>query len=160
MRILGAGEMGSVGDRESTDRTPHLPTSPSPQLPSSPIRSILIVDDNEGTFQTLSEYFTTKGYRLTIARDGKEAVIRTKEDHPDLILMDIQMPEMSGLEAIRQIRSDETTRNIPIIALTALAMAGDQERCLNAGANAYLSKPVSLQELRETIEQLLSSTQT
>lgn len=93
---------------------------------------------------------------MIIAQNGKEVVERTKQDRPDLVLMDIQMPEMDGLEAIRCIREDENTRHIPIIALTALVMPGDRERCLDAGADTYLGKPVSLRELNKEIEELLS----
>jgi CheY-like chemotaxis protein len=93
---------------------------------------------------------------VLIARNGWKAFDHTREAHPDLIVMDIQMPEMDGLEAIRRIRSDEYGQSIPIIALTALAMPGDREKCLAAGANEYLSKPVSLRRLSETIERFLS----
>jgi signal transduction histidine kinase/ActR/RegA family two-component response regulator len=154
------GEIGSLGDRKSTDKAPHLSTSPSSHLPislSSQSATILIADDNEGTIQTLLTYLDAKGYQLTIARNGKEAIARTKEEHPDLILMDIQMPEINGLEAIRHIRTNERIQSIPIIAVTALAMPGDRERCLSAGANEYLSKPVSLQKLSEILERLVTN---
>ena len=92
---------------------------------------------------------------MILAKDGIEAVELTKSYHPDLILMDIQMPEMDGLEAIKQIRLNPDLATIPIIALTALAMPGDQEKCLAAGANEYLSKPLKLKALVNTIQQLL-----
>jgi CheY-like chemotaxis protein len=105
---------------------------------------------------TLSGYFVAKGERVLIARNGWEAFAQTREVRPDIIVMDIQMPEMDGLEAIRHIRSDQHGKSIPIIALTALAMPGDREQCLAAGADEYLSKPVSLRKLSETIEHFLS----
>jgi PAS domain S-box-containing protein len=119
---------------------------------------ILIADDNETSGRTLADYLnniTSPGnhaFRVTIAYNGAEAIERTREINPDLILMDIQMPGMDGLEAIRRIRADEKIRHIPIIAITALAMTGDRKRCLEAGANEYMSKPLSLKELTDMIE--------
>jgi CheY-like chemotaxis protein len=96
-----------------------------------------------------------------LARNGLEAVARARADKPELILMDIQMPQMNGLEAIRRIREDVDTAvsQIPIIAVTALAMPGDKEACLDAGADGYLSKPVSLRRLVETIQTHLNGEQ-
>jgi CheY-like chemotaxis protein len=90
------------------------------------------------------------------ARDGWEAFTHTREHQPNLIVMDIQMPDMDGLEAIRHIRSDPHSTSIPIIALTALAMPGDREKCLAAGADEYLSKPVSLRKLSDILKKLLA----
>lgn len=107
-------------------------TEPSPAVPlESPL--ILLAEDNEANVSTIVAYLQAKGYRLTLAKNGEEAVAFAKAAPPDLILMDIQMPVMDGLEATRQIRQDPTLANVPIIALTALAMAGDRERCLAAG---------------------------
>lgn len=118
---------------------------------------LLIVEDNEANALTFSSYLDAKGYRTLFAKNGQEAIAITKDKHPDLILMDIQMPVIDGLEAISQIRLDPQVANIPIIALTALAMKGDRERCLGAGANGYLSKPVRLRELATMIQELLQS---
>jgi CheY-like chemotaxis protein len=117
---------------------------------------ILLAEDNEANINTISTYLQAKGHQLILARDGAEAIRRAKEEQPDLILMDIQMPNMDGLEATRQIRADARLVDIPIIALTALAMPGDRERCLEAGANEYMSKPVSLKGLVELIERFLN----
>jgi CheY-like chemotaxis protein len=113
---------------------------------------ILLVEDNEDSINTVSDYLLAKGYRMAIAWNGEEAIQRVKEEKPDVILMDVQMPVMNGLEAIYHIRADPDLMNIPIIALTALAMPGDRERCLKAGANDYIAKPVSLKGLVKTIE--------
>jgi CheY-like chemotaxis protein len=113
---------------------------------------ILLAEDNEDSINTFSDYLLAKGYRVVVARDGAEAIARSREERPDLILMDIQMPGMDGLEATRRIRADADPATVPIIALTALAMPGDYERCLEAGANEYLSKPVSLKGLVRVIE--------
>ncbi|MDR9404638.1 MAG: ATP-binding protein [Halothece sp. Uz-M2-17] len=108
---------------------------------------ILLVDDNEANILTVSSYLQAKGYDLIIARNGEEAISYALSQDPNLILMDIQMPGMDGLEAIQEIRHYPHLVDIPIIALTALAMNGDRARCLEAGANDYVSKPVKLQEL-------------
>lgn len=116
---------------------------------------ILLADDNEANIETLASYFHSKSYQLLIARNGNEAVALTQSQHPDLILMDIQMPGMDGLEAIRKIRSFQIIGNIPIIALTALAMKGDRDRCIEAGATDYFSKPFKLAKIEARIQQLL-----
>jgi len=124
-----------------------------PQPSASPL--ILLAEDNEANIGTLSSYLTAKGYRLTFAKTGQEAIALAQSQRPDVILMDIQMPGMDGLHAIQQIRQDPDLENTPIIALTALAMEGDRDRCLAMGANDYLTKPVKLKQLTSTIQQLL-----
>jgi CheY-like chemotaxis protein len=125
------------------------------EMVESPL--ILIAEDNELNIDTIASYLNAKGYRTIWADNGAEAISMTKSERPDLILMDIQMPEMNGITAIEQIRSDENFRTLPIVALTALAMDGDRDRCLEAGANEYISKPVKLKQLVTIIQQLLSS---
>jgi signal transduction histidine kinase len=117
---------------------------------------ILLAEDNEANISTISSYLTAKGYRLVLAKTGHEAIATAKSAQPDVILMDIQMPGMDGFEAMKQIRSNRTLADVPIVALTALAMAGDREKCLAAGANDYLSKPVKLKQLTNIIQQLLA----
>ncbi|TFG69059.1 MAG: response regulator [Anaerolineales bacterium] len=117
---------------------------------------LLIAEDNDTIIQTYSEYLQAIGYRVIVAHNGIEAVEKTQETRPHLVLMDIQMPQMDGLEAISRIRADQEVAHIPIIALTALAMPGDRQRCFDAGANGYLSKPVSLVDLTTTIRSLLA----
>jgi CheY-like chemotaxis protein len=118
---------------------------------------ILIVDDNEANISSMWDYLKSRGYRLLSAHNGQAAVDLANAEKPNLILMDIQMPEMDGLEAIKIIRTNPELIAIPIIALTALAMTGDRERCLQVGATEYLTKPVKLKHLSETIQTLLSS---
>jgi len=117
----------------------------------SPI-TILLAEDNESSIRTITDYLLTRGYRLIVAHDGVEAVEQAREEQPDLILMDIQMPRMDGLEATKRLRADASLAEVPIIALTAAAMPGDRERCLEAGVDEYLSKPVSLKELANVIK--------
>ena len=117
--------------------------------------SILIVEDHEANIQTYSEYLLAQGYRVFVARDGLEGLELAQTRRPDLILMDLIMPRMDGFEATRRIKADENLKCIPIIALTALVMPGDRERCLEAGVDFYLAKPVLLKELLNLIEKSL-----
>ncbi|MDQ1317999.1 MAG: hypothetical protein QG588_1655, partial [Candidatus Poribacteria bacterium] len=113
---------------------------------------ILLVDDNEISIKSISAYLLASGCQVIVARNGEESIQLAKENIPDIILMDIQMPGMDGLEAIRRIRADSNLTNIPIIALTALAMPGDREMCISAGADEYVSKPISLSSLTKIIK--------
>jgi CheY-like chemotaxis protein len=126
------------------------PASPEPQGPL-----ILLAEDNETNIQAIGEYLQDVGYRLIVARNGGEALDLAWEWKPDLILMDIQMPVLDGFTVIQRLRAMSEFAATPIIALTALAMPGDRERCLAAGANEYLAKPVRLKNLMEIINQHL-----
>ncbi|MGF1523020.1 MAG: ATP-binding protein [Leptolyngbyaceae cyanobacterium] len=128
----------------------------SDSTPPKPLMSplILLAEDDEASVKTVSIYLKAKGYRIVVAKTGQQAITLAQSDQPDIILMDIQMPEVDGLEAIQKLRCNSTLANVPIIAVTALAMAGDRERCLTAGANAYLSKPIKLQKLLALIQQI------
>jgi len=119
---------------------------------------ILVADDNETTRVTLREYLQSQGYQVQTAEQGAEALERAHQIHPALILMDVQMPEVDGLEATRRLRAsqDPELAEVPIIALTALTMAGDREHCLAAGMTDYLSKPVSLRLLCDVIRTQLA----
>jgi CheY-like chemotaxis protein len=123
----------------------------------NPSPLLLLAEDNEGNIATMSAYLEAKGYRVIIARDGQEAIALARINHPNLILMDIQMPVMDGLEATKQIRLDPILASTPIIALTALAMAGDRQKCLDAGVNEYISKPIKLSTLSQKIQAFLTS---
>ena len=116
---------------------------------------ILIIEDARDANLMMSDYLENAGYRVLTAPDGVTGIDLAKQSHPSLILMDIQMPVMDGLEATRRLRSDPRFRSIPIIALTALAMPGDRERCLAAGATDYIMKPVSLKNLSQLIDRYL-----
>lgn len=129
----------------------------APTKPASHPATILLAEDNEAVVEVLSEFLTLQGHTVLIARNGKEAVATACQENPDLILMDIQMPGMDGLEAIRQIRAEMPDSPMSIIAITALVMAGDRERCLAAGADAYVSKPIGFIELSKIIEEKLSA---
>lgn len=118
---------------------------------------ILLVEDNETSIETVSEYLANWGYCISVAHNGAEVLERAKQELPDLILMDIQIPGLDGLSAVRQLRQEETVKNIPVVALTALAMSGDRERCLAAGADEYMSKPIQMRQLIMTINKLLAN---
>lgn len=116
---------------------------------------ILVIEDTDTITALMEQYLSNAGYEVLTARNGVKGVILAKQARPDLILMDVMMPVMDGLEATRILRADKETAAIPIIAMTALAMPGDRERCLAAGMNDYLSKPIRMNELVDVIERHL-----
>ncbi|MGE0130551.1 MAG: response regulator [Blastocatellales bacterium] len=116
---------------------------------------ILLVEDNEMNRDMLSRRLERKNYEVVIAVDGAEGVAKAQAESPDLILMDISLPVIDGREATRQLKASPETRAIPVIALTAHAMAGDRDMALEAGCDDYETKPVDLPRLLEKIETLL-----
>lgn len=147
-------------DESAIQSEPDTPTqqtqnAPSPWPPKHP-PLILIAEDDPQLAELLSDYLKENGFRVIIARNGVEALKRVRLEKPGLILMDIHMPEMDGLETTRYLKSRAEWADIPVIALTALAMPGDRERCLEAGANDYLSKPMQLQEMVKAINAQLT----
>ena len=116
---------------------------------------VLLVEDTEVISSLMNEYLHYKGYQVFIARNGMEGFLLAKEENPDLIIMDIMMPVMDGLEATKLIREVDSLKHTPIVALTALAMPGDRERCIAAGMTDYLSKPIRIQELADMIQKHL-----
>lgn len=117
---------------------------------------ILLVEDNEMNRDMLSRRLQKRGYEVVIAEDGEQGVRLAQSETPALVLMDMSLPVLDGWEATRQLKADPATRSIPIIALTAHAMAGDRERALEAGADDFDTKPVELTRLLEKIEALLA----
>lgn len=117
---------------------------------------ILLVEDNEMNRDMLSRRLQRKGFQVIIAVDGAQGVAMAQADAPDLILMDMSLPVLDGWEATRQLKASAPTRSIPIIALTAHAMSGDQERALQAGCDHYDTKPIELPRLLEKINALLN----
>ena len=118
---------------------------------------ILIVEDNEENRDALSRRLIRRGFETVFAVDGHQGVAMAATELPDLILMDMNLPELDGWEATRQIRATETTKDIPVIALTAHALTGDKERALEAGCTNYHTKPVELPKLLEQIEAILNA---
>ena len=116
---------------------------------------LLLVEDNEMNRDMLSRRLERKGYTVALAVDGEEGIARAQADLPDLILMDMSLPRLDGWEATRRLKARPETRPIPIIALTAHAMAGDREKALEAGCDDYDTKPIELPRLLEKIAALL-----
>jgi CheY-like chemotaxis protein len=123
--------------------------------PNASRPTILLIEDTREVVMMLVDYLEMAGYKMVTAQDGIDGLEQARLTRPDLILMDVQMPRMDGFEATQKLRSDPVFRNIPIIALTALAMPNDRQRCLEAGMDEYISKPVNLKALTRTIEKLL-----
>jgi len=117
---------------------------------------ILLVEDNETNRDMLSRRLIRKGYEVVMAVDGEQAVQMAAAENPDLILMDMSLPVIDGWEATRRVKAREATRAIPVIALTAHAMAGDREKALDAGCDDYDTKPIELPRLLDKITSLLA----
>ncbi len=113
---------------------------------------ILVVEDNEKNMRLFRDVLEAKGYRVLEATGGVTAIEMASEQLPDLVLMDIQLPDVDGIEALRLLRADDRTATIPVIALTAQAMHGDRERFLAVGFDDYVSKPVDIADLARTVE--------
>ena len=124
------------------------------------MRKVLLVEDNEMNRNMLSRRLAKRGFEVVFALTGREAIEKAHSELPDLILMDLSLPDVDGWEATRMIKGQAATAAIPVIALTAHAMAGDREKALEAGADDYHTKPVELERLLEKIDFFLSSTKT
>lgn len=118
-------------------------------------KTVMIVEDNELNMKLFNDLLESRGYRTIQTRNGLDALDIAKEHHPDLILMDIQLPEVSGLVVTKWIKENEELAHIPIIAVTAFAMKGDEERILEGGCEGYISKPISLPHFLQTIESFI-----
>ena len=118
-------------------------------------KTVLIVEDNELNMKLFNDLLEAHGYETVQTRNGVEAVELTRRYKPNLILMDIQLPEVSGLQVTQWIKDDEELRHIPVIAITAFAMKGDEEKIRQGGCEAYLSKPISVSKFLETVRQYL-----
>ncbi|MEQ8676628.1 MAG: response regulator [Aggregatilineales bacterium] len=117
---------------------------------------ILVVEDNEMNLDMLSRRLSRRGFEIVIATDGAQGVSLATEEMPDLILMDMSLPVLDGWQATRQIKANPDTKHIPIIALTAHAIAGDREKCLAAGCDEYESKPIKFPTLMEKIAMFIA----
>jgi two-component system cell cycle response regulator DivK len=122
----------------------------------SDAKTILIVEDNELNMKLFNDLLEAHDYNILQTRDGMDALKIAREKKPDLILMDIQLPEVSGLEVTKWIKEDENLRSIPVIAVTAFAMKGDEEKIREGGCKAYIAKPISVSHFLETVQKFLS----
>ena len=118
-------------------------------------KTILYVEDNEVNRRLVQDLLIPTTYRLIEATDGEAGVAMARKERPDLILMDVQLPKISGIEATRTLRGDPATATTPIIAITSFALAGDEQKALEAGATAYMAKPYSPRDLLGLIRRLL-----
>lgn len=119
-------------------------------------KTVLIVEDNELNMKLFNDLLEANGHATLQTKSGVEAVALARRHAPDLILMDIQLPEVSGLEVTRWLKDDEELRDIPIIAITAFAMKGDEEKIRQGGCEAYLAKPISVARFLETVNAFLA----
>jgi two-component system, cell cycle response regulator DivK len=122
---------------------------------SARTKSVMIVEDNELNMKLFHDLLDAHGYGTVQTRSGKDALALARQHRPDLILMDIQLPEVSGLDVIRWLKSDRDVSAIPIIAVTAFAMKGDEERIRSGGCEAYISKPISVVSFMSTIRNFI-----
>ncbi len=118
-------------------------------------KRILIVEDNDLNLKLFRDLLTAHGYETIETKEGLEAITLTRNERPDLILMDIQLPEISGLDVTRRLKSEDIICDIPIIAVTAFAMKDDEEKILSAGCQAYISKPISIVPFLNTVRRFL-----
>ena len=119
-------------------------------------KTVLIVEDNELNMKLFHDLLDSQGYRTLQTREGLQALALARQHHPDLILMDIQLPEVSGLEVTKWIKEDDDLKAIPIIAVTAFAMKGDEEKIREGGCEDYIAKPISVAKFLETVQRFLS----
>jgi two-component system, cell cycle response regulator DivK len=119
-------------------------------------KKVLIVEDNELNMKLFHDLIEACGHEILETRDGSEALKLARQHRPDLILMDIQLPEVSGLEVTRWLKEDDELRKIPVIAVTAFAMKGDEEKIRSGGCEAYIAKPISVSNFLDTIGKFLT----
>lgn len=132
---------------ETTSRTKEVPQQ----------KTILIVEDNDLNMKLFHDLLEAHGYRILQTKDGMESLKLARQHRPDLILMDIQLPEVSGLEVTKWLKEDDELKSIPVIAVTAFAMKGDEERIREGGCEAYISKPISVAMFLDTVRQFIGA---
>jgi len=120
-------------------------------------KTVLIVEDNELNMKLFHDLLEAHNYNTLQTRDGNNALELAREHRPDLILMDIQLPGVSGLEVTRQIKADDELKSIPVVAVTAFAMKGDEDRIREGGCEAYIAKPIRIDELISTVQRFIGS---
>jgi two-component system cell cycle response regulator DivK len=125
------------------------------ELGQRPAKKVLIVEDNDLNMKLFNDLLEAHGYLTLQTKDGVEALRMARLHRPDLILMDIQLPEVSGLEVTKWLKEDDELRSIPVIAVTAFAMKGDEEKIRDGGCEAYIAKPISVASFMRTVERFL-----
>jgi two-component system, cell cycle response regulator DivK len=139
----------------------HRPAEIPPVDVTGPIlamqKTVLVVEDNELNMKLFNDLLEAHGYRVVQTRDGLSALDMARKHNPDLILMDIQLPEVSGIEVTKWLKEDDQLRHIPVIAVTAFAMKGDEQKIREGGCEAYISKPISVMSFLQTIDGFLKT---
>ena len=129
----------------------------APQRPASTRKRVLVVEDNPLNMKLFSAMIAAEGYEVLEAKSGHDGLVMAQDQHPDLIIMDIQLPGMSGLEVTQSLKADAATHDIPIIATTAFATRGDEEIIMASGCDAYMAKPIAISQFLELIESVMSA---
>ena len=119
-------------------------------------KTVLVVEDNDLNMKLFHDLLEAHGYNIIQTKDGMDALRLARQHRPDLILMDIQLPEVSGLEVTKWIKEDDTLKSIPVVAVTAFAMKGDEEKIREGGCEAYIAKPISVTNFLQTVERFLN----
>jgi two-component system cell cycle response regulator DivK len=120
------------------------------------VKTVLVVEDNDLNMKLFHDLLEAHGYNIIQTKDGMDALRLARQHRPDLILMDIQLPEVSGLEVTKWIKEDDTLKSIPVVAVTAFAMKGDEEKIREGGCEAYIAKPISVTNFLQTVERFLN----
>ena len=157
MRVPAAPRIGDRSGRGSENVMVSDAQHGDSQVRDAQAPLVLVVEDYPDAREMYAEYLRFSGFRVAEARNGEEALTRARQDVPDIVLMDLALPLMDGWEATRRLKADDATRDIPVIALTAHAMAGDREKAMEAGCDDYDTKPVEMERLLGKIAALLAT---
>jgi two-component system cell cycle response regulator DivK len=135
---------------------PNVETVEAPEETNGSAKTVMVVEDNDLNMKLFHDLLEAHGYNILQTKDGMEALKLAREHRPDLILMDIQLPEVSGLEVTKWIKEDDALKSIPVVAVTAFAMKGDEEKIREGGCEAYIAKPISVTSFLQTVAHFLS----
>jgi len=135
---------------------PNAETLEAPKATNGSAKTVMVVEDNDLNMKLFHDLLEAHGYNILQTKDGMEALRLAREHRPDLILMDIQLPEVSGLEVTKWIKEDDSLKSIPVVAVTAFAMKGDEEKIREGGCEAYIAKPISVTNFLQTVAHFLS----
>ncbi len=130
----------------------NIPAAEATRLTNGSAKTVLVVEDNVLNMKLFHDLLQAYGYNVLQTGDGMEALGLARQHRPDMIIMDIQLPDISGLEVTKWLKDDETLKTIPVVAITAFAMKGDEERYLEGGCDAYIAKPISIANFLQTVE--------
>lgn len=135
---------------------PNVETVAKPSKTNGSAKTVMVVEDNDLNMKLFHDLLEAHGYNILQTKDGMEALRLAREHRPDLILMDIQLPEVSGLEVTKWIKEDDSLKSIPVVAVTAFAMKGDEEKIREGGCEAYIAKPISVTNFLQTVARFLN----